>query len=135
MGAECSPRLAGVFCVLVGAGSAAPAAYDAWKVVTIVADQLDGRAPGTDFLNLYAGAALLLSDPGTTYNLPVQEALQRSLTGWDSPLVPFYLPPYAALLISWLGWLAYPVAYLTWLLIDVCCVACAAYLLAPRWTR
>lgn len=111
------------------------AVYDAWKVLTIAVAQFGGTVPGTDFLNLYAGSRLLLTDPSDTYHLDVQERLQRSLTARDSPLVPFYLPPYAAVLVAWPGWLAYPVAYLVWLAIGIGCVVLAAYWLAPRWTR
>jgi hypothetical protein len=121
--------------VAIGAVSAVFAVYDAWKVVTIAAGQFAGSIAGTDFLNLYAGARLLLIEPADTYHLDVQQSLQRSLTGRESPLVPFYLPPYAAVLVAWLGWFAYPVAYLVWLVVGIGCLTLAAYWLAPRWTR
>lgn len=130
-----SPRLPAVVCLAIGAASALPAAYDVWKVATLVSEQLRGPAQGTDFLNLYAGAKLLLTAPPDTYRLDVQLALQQSLTGWASPPVPFYAPPYAALLVAWLGWFAYPVAYVVWLLIGIACTLLAAAWLAPRWTR
>jgi Glycosyltransferase family 87 len=134
-GALRSPRLPAAVCLAIGAASALPAAYDVWNVATLVIDQLRGPAQGTDFLNLYAGAKLLLTAPHDTYRLEVQQALQRSLTGWDSPLVPFYAPPYAALLVAWLGWFAYPFAYVVWLLIGIACTLVATAWLAPRWTR
>ena len=133
--ALCSPRLPAAVCLGVGAVSVLPAAYGAWKVATIVVDQLHGPALGTDFLNLYAGANLLVTEPGETYRFDAQQAVQRSLTGVDDLLVPFYLPPYAALLVGWLGWLAYPLAYLVWLIIGLACMLVAAWWLAPRWTR
>jgi Glycosyltransferase family 87 len=49
--------------------------------------------------------------------------------------VPFYLPPYAALLVAWLGWLSYPIAYVVWLVIGVCFVMLAIGWMAPSWTR
>jgi hypothetical protein len=122
-------------CVAVGAISALPAAYDVWRVVTIVLAQLRGPAEPTDFLNLYAGARLFVTDPHDTYAFDAQLALQRSLTAQDSQLVPFYLPPYAVLLVSWLGWLAYPFAYLVWLAIGVACMLVTFRWLAPEWTR
>ena len=131
----CSPRLPVAVCVAVGAITAVPAAYDIWRVVTIVLDQLQGPAEATDFLNLYAGARLFVTAPQDTYAFDAQLALQRSLTARDSQLVPFYLPPYAALLVSWLGWLAYPVAYLVWLGIGMACFLVAFRWLAPEWTR
>jgi hypothetical protein len=104
-----------------------PAAYDVWKVASLTLDQLQGApAQGTDFLNLYAGARLFATDPASTYDLNAQQALQRSLTRWDSPLVPFYLPPYAAVLVAWLGWLSYPLAYLVWLLLGILWLGLAA---------
>lgn len=130
-----SPRSAASVCVVIAAVSAVLAGYDAWKMMTIAIDQLHGPAEGTDFLNLYAGARLLLTDPERTYQLEVQQTLQRSLTGRDSFLVPFYLPPYAALSLSWLGLFAYSVAYLVWLGIGILCILLAAYWMAPRWTR
>jgi hypothetical protein len=48
--------------------------------------------------------------------------------------VPFYLPPYATVLVSWLGWLPYGVAYLVWLAVGLACVALAIALIAPRLT-
>jgi Glycosyltransferase family 87 len=131
----CSPRLPAALCVAVAAVSAVLAAYDVWLVGSIVVAQFRGPAEGTDFLNLYAGGRLFLSDPPNTYSFDAQLALQRSLTGRESPLVPFYLPPYAALLVSWLGWLAYPVAYLVWLVLGMCCFVVASAWLAPVWTR
>jgi hypothetical protein len=130
-----SPGLPADICLLVGIASALPAAYDAWKVVSIVVTQFGGSAEGTDFLNLYAGPRLLLLAPHQTYDPDAQLALQRSLTGRDNALVPFYLPPYAALLVSWLALPAYPLAYLVWLVLGVACIVLAASWLAPRWTR
>jgi hypothetical protein len=121
--------------VAIAVISALPAVYDAWKVVTIALDQLRGPAHGTDFLNLYAGAALLLRSPQDSYRFDAQLSLQRSLTEHPNLLVPFYLPPYAALLLSWLGWLPYGVAYLVWLIVGIGCVLLSAHWLAPRWTR
>jgi hypothetical protein len=122
-------------CVGIAAASVAPAAYDLWKVVAIAVAQLQGPAFPTDFLNLYAGAFLLTHTPELTYRLDEQLAVQRALTGTASQLVPFYLPPYAALLVGWLGWLPYGVAYLVWLAMGVASVVLAIYWIAPRWTR
>ncbi len=133
--ALCSPVPPGLICLAIAAVSVLPAVYDLWKVVTIAAGQLDGPAAGTDFLNLYTGASLFAHEPGSTYQLDTQQLLQRSLTGRESPLVPFYLPPYAALLVSWLGWLPYGPAYVLWLVVNVVCLMLAIFLAAPRWTR
>ena len=122
-------------CVAVGAVSAVLAAYDVWLVASIVVGQFRGPAEGTDFLNLYAGGRLFLSDPQHTYDFDAQLGLQRSLTARESPPVPFYLPPYAALLVSWLAWLAYPIAYLVWLVVGIGCFVVASAWLAPKWTR
>jgi hypothetical protein len=131
----CSPVLPGAVCVAIAAVSAVLAAYDVWKVVTIAVTQLQGPAFATDFLNLYAGAYLLTHRPELTYRLDEQLAVQRALTGTDGQPVPFYLPPYAALLLAWLGWLPYGAAYLAWLLIGVASTLLAIYWMAPRWTR
>jgi len=120
-------------CVAVGAASAVPAWSDLGAVRDIVAAQLSGSAQGTDFLNLYAGAQLMLRDSAHVYDLEAQLAVQRGLTGWQSPIVPFFLPPYAAVLVSFLGLLPYGLAYLAWLLTGVACLVGAAVLLAPRW--
>lgn len=106
-----------------------------WKVVGIGLGQLNGPAEGTDFLNLYAGARLFLEHPSATYDQASQLALQRSLTQRASDLVPFYLPPYAALLVSGLGALGYGVAYIVWMGVSLACLMLAAYWLAPSWTR
>jgi hypothetical protein len=125
----------GAVCAIVASVSALPAAYDLWKVASIAIAQLSGPATPTDFLNLYAGAALMLCQPWATFQLDAQLVLQRSLTGNESQLVPFYLPPYAALALAWLAWLPYGMAYLVWLVAGVSCLVIAAYLLAPHWTR
>lgn len=125
----------GALCVAVGAVSALSAIYDLGKVIVIAVDQLHGPAVGADFLNLFAGAALFVQAPHDTYRLDAQLTLQRSLTGRESLLVPFYLPPYAALLLSWLAWLPYGVAYVVWLIVGIGCMLLSAYWLAPRWTR
>ena len=122
-------------CVAIGAVSAVLAAYDVWLVASIVVGQFRGTADGTDFLNLYAGGRLFLGDPARTYDFDAQLALQRSLTARESQLVPFYLPPYAALLVGWVGWLAYPIAYLAWLVVGIGCFVVASAWLAPVWTR
>ncbi len=120
-------------CVAVAAVSAVPALMDLGSEARIVAAQLTGPAQGTDFLNLYAGASLMLHDPAHQYDLDVQLAVQRGLTGWQSPPVPFFLPPYGALLVAPLAALPYGIAYLVWLCLGVACLAAAAALLAPRW--
>jgi hypothetical protein len=125
----------GPVCAIVASVSALPAAYDLWKVASIAIAQLSGPATPTDFLNLYAGAALMLRQPWATFQLDAQLLLQRSLTGHEGQLVPFYLPPYAALALAWLAWLPYGVAYFVWLAAGLSCVLVAAYLLAPHWTR
>jgi hypothetical protein len=126
-------RLPSIVLGTLAVGSALPAAYDAWLVISIAVDQLGGQARGTDFLNLYSGGALLLHAPSQVYLPAAQLALQRSLTGWESPLVPFYLPPHSALLVSWLGLLPYGVAYVVWLLVSLTSLGLAAHWLAPRW--
>src|SRR5438093_12156848 len=90
-------------CVAVAAASALPASADLLSLWATITAQLRGPAQGTDFLNLYAGAHLVLRDPSRLYDLDAQLAVQRSLTGLQSPIVPFFLPPYAALLVSPLG--------------------------------
>src|SRR5207248_975159 len=84
------------------------------------------------FLNLYTGAYLTLHAPASVYDLDQQLAVQQGLTGWASPIVPFYLPPHAAVLLSWLALLPYSLAYIVWLLIGVGCVIGSAMVLAPR---
>jgi hypothetical protein len=130
-----SPRLPALVCIIVAGVSAVTAAYDVAKVVTIAISQLQGPAFGTDFLNLYAGARLFTLDPGSAYSFDAQLQLQQSLTARDSLLVPFYLPPYAALLFSWVGWAPYGVAYIAWLIVGLASVLLSIHLLAPRWTR
>src|SRR4051812_6073017 len=120
-------------CVAVASASAVPALADLRALVSIVVSQLNGPAHGTDFLNLYAGAYLVSHDPSHAYDLSVQLAVQQAATGWQSPIVPFFLPPYAALLVGWLGWLPYGAAYLVWLAIGVGCVLRAAGVVGPRW--
>lgn len=120
-------------CVAVGAVSALPAVVDLAAIAGIVGPQMAGPAHGTDFLNLYAGASLALHDPLHVYDLDAQLAAQRGLTGWQSPIVPFFLPPYALPLIAWLALLPYGVAYALWLLIGIGALLGAAVLLAPRW--
>src|SRR6267143_3070466 len=90
-------------CLFVAAGSAVHAVYDLGQIGSLIAAQLGGAAQGTDFLNLYTGAYLLLHAPRDLYDLGAQQALQQTLTGRQSPIVPFVLPPHAALLVSWLA--------------------------------
>jgi hypothetical protein len=131
-----SPALPAVIVGLIAAAYSVIAVYDIWRLVAIAVGQVaGGPAFGSDFLNLYAGAALFVHQPQATYRLDEQMVLQRALTGWSSPLVPFYLPPYAAAAVGWLGWLPYGLAYLVWLVIGIGMLILAAYWLAPRWTR
>jgi hypothetical protein len=129
--------LLALVCVAVAALSVLPAAWDVWRIGAIALDQVSGPAAGTDFLNLYAGAHLFLSDPARLYDLDAQASLQHALTGWSSPLVPFFLPPHAALLASWLGLLPYGYAYVVWLALNCACLVLATHVLAPntsgRW--
>jgi hypothetical protein len=120
-------------CVAVGVVSAVPALADVASLLGIVSAQLRGAAHGTDFLNLYASAYLVLHDPSRVYDLEAQLAVQRGLTGWQSPIVPFFLPPYAALPFVLLALLPYGAAYALWLLLNGACLAGSALLLAPRW--
>ena len=129
------PRLATVVCGAVGVLSALPAAYDVWKVATLALAQIGAPAQPTDFLNLYSGADLMLHAAVLTYSLDAQLIDQQALSGSANLLVPFFLPPHAALLLSWLGLLPYGVAYLVWLAIGCLSVVLAAHLLAPHWTR
>jgi hypothetical protein len=129
-----SPVVPSVLCVGIAAVWLMPAAYDLGKLLTVAAAQLSGPAYGTDFLNLYAGATLFAQRPEDTYRLDAQHDLQRALTARDSLPVPFYLPPYAAVLVGWLSWLPYGVAYLVWLTIGMGCLALAIALIAPRLT-
>jgi hypothetical protein len=129
-----SPVVPSVLCVAIGAAWLLPAAYDLGKVLMVTAAQLHGPADGTDFLNLYSGASLFIQRPEDTYRLEAQHDLQRALTARDSLPVPFYLPPYAAVVVGWLSWLPYGVAYLVWLAIGLACLALAIALLAPRLT-
>jgi hypothetical protein len=129
-----SPTVPLVVCVGIGAAWLLPAAYDLGKLLMVAVGQLNGPAYGTDFLNLYAGATLFTQRPEDTYSLAAQHDLQRALTARDSLPVPFYLPPYAAVLVGWLSWLPYGVAYMVWLVIGVACLALAIALIAPRLT-
>jgi hypothetical protein len=121
----------------VGVLSVLPAAWDVLRVAGITLAQLaGGPAAGTDFLNLYSGARLFVTDPSHVYDLQAQTVIQRSLTHAEGALVPFYLPPHAALAVAWLGWLPYGVAYTVWLVLNVACLVLATYWLAPgsgRW--
>lgn len=128
-------RAAQVLCALVALISMPLAFTDLLRWAQLVLAQMTGPAPGSDFLNLYTGAALMLRDPASTYSLDAQRGVQSAIAASDVPLVPFYLPPYAALLIAPLGWLPYWLAYLVWLAINVGCVWAAAVLLAPANSR
>jgi hypothetical protein len=122
-----------VVCLVVATVSAVHAVYDLGRVGSLLGVQIGGTAEDTDFLNLYSGAYLVLHAPHDVYDLGAQQALQQALTGRQSPLVPFFLPPHAALLVSWLGLLPYGTAYAGWLLIGIACVALSAAWMAPRW--
>lgn len=128
-------RAAQVACVVVGVLSTPLALNDVLRWGQLLVAQMTGPAPGSDFLNLYTGAALVVHDPAATYSLDVQRQLQSGIAASDVPLVPFYLPPYAAVLIAPLGWLPYWLAYLVWLAINVACLWAAAVLLVPPVRR
>ena len=120
-------------CLVVATASAVHAVYDLGRLGSLIALQLGGAAEGTDFLNLYTGADLLLHAPRDLYDLGAQQAVEQALTGRQSPIVPFVLPPYAALLVSWLGLLPYGTAYIGWLVLGIVCLVVSAAWMAPRW--
>jgi hypothetical protein len=121
-----------VACAGVALLSAWLAVQDLGRLAQLAYAQFaSGAAQGSDFLNLYAGAALLLRQPTALYDLNAQLAVQRD-AGWSGSIVPFLLPPYAAVPVAWLGIFAYPTAYVVWFIINVACIVLAAYCLAPR---
>jgi Glycosyltransferase family 87 len=120
-------------CLVVAAASAVHAVYDLGRLGSLIASQASGAAQGTDFLNLYTGADLLLHAPRDLYDLGAQQAVEQALTGRQSLIVPFLLPPYGALLVSWLALVPYGTAYIGWLVIGVVCVAVSAAWMAPHW--
>jgi hypothetical protein len=122
-----------VVCLVVAAASAVHAVHDLGRLASLIAVQLGGAAEGTDFLNLYTGADLLLHAPRNLYDLSAQHAVEQALTGRQNPIVPFILPPYGSLLVGWLALLSYGTAYISWLLIGIVCVAVSAAWMAPHW--
>ena len=122
---------AGIAVCLVVATAWQHAGNDLGRLGSLIALQLGGAAEGTDFLNLYTGADLLLHAPRDLYDLGAQQAVEQALTGRQSPIVPFVLPPYAALLVSWLGLLPYGTGYIGWLLLGIVCLVVSAVWMAP----
>lgn len=119
-------------CVLTALASAPFALFDLAKVVGLTLDQLVGPAWPSDFLNLYSGAYLIVHAPADLYNFAAQTAVQQAALGHQHPIVPFLLPPYAAVAIGWLGLVPYGTAYLLWLLVGIGSVVAAAHLLAGQ---
>src|SRR5262245_55035344 len=89
----------------------------------------------TDFLSSWT-ATRLLADGHRPYEPAGQARVQREL-GWDKNLrgggryefLPFYYPPWFALLCAPLGALAYPIAERAWFFINVECVLFSGILL------
>ena len=119
-----------LLCFLAALGSAPFALFDVAKIIGLSRDQLQRPAWRTDFLNLYSGAYLITHAPADLYHLAAQSAVQQAVLGHAHPIVPFLLPPYAAVAIGWLGFVPYGTAYLLWLLVGGCSVVLAARLLA-----
>ena len=94
--------------------------------------QLSGGAEQVDFVAFYTGAHLLLSDPSHLYDAHAWAALQAVLHGEHLPVLEFWNPPYAAVLLAPLAALPFGVAYLAWLVGNLACLAIACALLAPR---
>jgi hypothetical protein len=67
-----------------------------------------------DFLAFYTAGQIVARGQGEQlYDFETQARLQKELVGRGYPL-PFYHPPFEALLFVPLAWLPYPAAYMTW---------------------
>ena len=67
-----------------------------------------------DFLAFYTAGQLVARGQGEQlYDFETQAQLQKELVGRPYPL-PFYRPPFEALLFVPLAWLPYPTAYIAW---------------------
>jgi hypothetical protein len=95
--------------------------------------QFSAPAEITDFVAIFAGPRLLLTDPGHLYAPGAAAAVDRSLTGLERFDRPFSFSPHAALLLAPLALLPYGLAYAVWLSLGVVSLVLSAWLLAPRW--
>ncbi|HEX8966927.1 MAG TPA: hypothetical protein VF937_03540, partial [Chloroflexota bacterium] len=124
--------LALVGVALIGLATLPLAVYGVAQLGETTMAQLRGPAQVTDFVAIYSGARIVLSEPGKLYAPGVVPEMDRSLTGGDRFDRPFSFVPSAALLLAPLAALPYGLAYLIWLGASTAALALATYCLAPR---
>lgn len=84
-----------------------------------------------DFLAFYtAGQIVACGEGEQLYDFETQARLQKELVGRPYPL-PFYHPPFEALLFVPLAWLPYPAAYVAWAAANLAILWLLALWLAP----
>jgi hypothetical protein len=102
------------------------------QLVQTARTQLTGPGEVTDFLAIYSGARLLLTDPAHLYAPGAAGALERALSAGSPFDRPFSFTPLAAVLLAPLAVFDFGVAYVIWLSVGLLCLIVSTYLLAPR---
>ncbi len=119
---------------VIGVGSLPVALFGLRQLASTTTDQLSGPAQITDFVAIYSGARLLITDPAHLYAPGAVAAIDQSLTDTDRFDRPFSFLPNAALLLAPLGATPYGPAYAVWLIVGLVALWLSIWLLAPqRW--
>lgn len=94
----------------------------------------NGKPIGTDFSNVYAAGALVLSDRAPdAYDPLLQHAAERAVfEGRDVPFYGWHYPPFFLMIAATLALLPYGWALLCWLAVSMPAYAAAVYAIAPR---
>lgn len=86
-----------------------------------------------DFISLYTGAKLFLTNRSALYNLDQQRLIQESIDpsrgGW---VLPFFYPPFFAAVLVPLAWLPFSSAFIVMTVINIALLATAIALLVRR---
>jgi hypothetical protein len=120
---------------LIALASLPFAVFGVAQLAHTVRRQIGGPGEVTDFLAIYSGGRLFLTDASHLYSAQTIVRLEQDLSGGSAFDRPFSFLPLAAVLLAPVAALDYGVAYLVWLCVGLVCIGLAAYLLAPRFGR
>jgi glycosyl transferase family 87 len=125
--------LAWAIAALIAGATLPLAGFGLWQLTELTYQQWTGGAAHvTDFLNLYAGAHLITTQPALLYAPSSVDQLERQLSDGASANLPFLSTPGAAISLAPLAALDYAHAYAAWLAFNCMCLVASVLLLAPR---
>jgi hypothetical protein len=86
-----------------------------------------------DFISLYSGAKLMVTDPASLYDLErqrlVQQPIDPSRGDW---VLPFFYPPFFAVLLAPLAWLPFSTAFIAMTVVNLVLLIAAVKILIDK---